>query len=564
MKMGPIAPKDPVNQRQFYYIMLDKQISIFPTPDGKNVSVIFANDGRLRSASGIVGNVTDEKILDLVASTEGIRKLVYGIGVSMITDTGEGAKFFFDQNGKSRPEGTSISTDITGDGVEYLLPFDEFEWGNDDKEPGQFRFEFVSSNVLATVNVRFYLNDGFVAPPFEGIDKVDPSSDGYKKMIEQGILSLGDTTRLKEVFKRARSGEETAITFIGGSITQGAGSNPINKECYTYKTFEGFKTVIEPKGNVTYVKAGVGGTPSELGMIRVDKDLIKFGAVEPDIVVIEFAVNDAGDETGGDCYEGLIRRCLKMKKKPAVILLFSVFVDDYNLEERLVPIGKYYNLPLVSIKSAVTKQFYLKKDEGRVIGKNAFFYDRYHPANIGHTIMSDCLIKLFERADREEVPSGEKTDENKPAMRSDSFDEIHLIDRTHNDFGAMIKAGSFIGTDKNLQACQMDLSIESTPQFPDNWARTGKGDDPFVMKVKCKTLLIVYKDSNEPEFGPADVFVDGKLVKSIDPKPIGWIHCNPYVIIRENEVTEHVVEVKMQKGFEDKYFTILGFGISVK
>ena len=564
MKMGPIAPQDPVRQRQFYYVMLDKQISIFPVADGKNASIIFANDGRLKSASELVGNVSDDRILDLLATTKGIRELVYGIGVSMITDTGEGAKFFFDQNGKSRPEGTSVSTEITGDGVEYLVPFDAYEWGDDDKEPGQFRFEFASSDVLATVNVRFYLNDGFVAPPFEGIDKVDPDSDGYKKMIEKGVMSLGDTTRLKEVFKRARNGEDVAVTFIGGSITQGAGSNPINKECYTFKTYEGFKKLIGPKGNVDYVKAGVGGTPSELGMIRVDKDLIKFGAVEPDIVVIEFAVNDAGDETGGDCYEGLVRRCLNMKKKPAVILLFSVFVDDYNLEERLVPIGKYYNLPLVSIKSAVTDQFYLKKDEGRVIGKNAFFYDRYHPANIGHTIMADCLLKLFERADIEDVPDGEKTDGHKPAMRSDDFDEIRLIDRAHNEFGAVIEPGSFTGTDTNLQACQMDRSIESTPQFPDNWARFGKGDDPFRMTVKCRTLLIVYKDSNSPDEGDVDVYVDGKFVRSIDPRAIGWIHCNPFVIIREKEVKEHLIEIKMRKGFEDKNFTILGFGVAVR
>ncbi|MCR5432265.1 MAG: SGNH/GDSL hydrolase family protein [Lachnospiraceae bacterium] len=563
MKMGPIAPQDPVRQRQFYYVMLEKQISIFPTTNGKNASIIFANDGRLKSASELVGNVTDDKILSLLANTGDIRKLVYGIGVSMITDTGEGASFFFDQNSVTNSTGTSISAEITGDGVEYLLPFDAFEWKHDDKEPGQFRFEFKNLDVTATVNVRFYLNDGYTAPPFEGIDKVDPASQGYKEMIEKGVMSLGDTTRLKEVFKRARAGEDVAVTFIGGSITQGAGSNPINKECYTYKTYEGFNKIINPKGNVTYVKAGVGGTPSELGLVRVDKDLIKFGEVEPDIVVIEFAVNDAGDETGGDCYEGLVRRCLNMKKKPAVVLLFSVFVDDYNLEERLVPIGKYYNLPLVSIKSAVTEQFYIKKEDGRVIGKNAFFYDRYHPANIGHTIMADCILKLFERADREDVPVGEKTDGKKPAMRSDDFDNIRLIDRAHNDFGAVIEPGSFTETDTNLQSCQMDRSIESTPQFPDNWARFGKGDDPFRIRLNCKTLIIVYKDSHSADEGDTDVYVDGKFVRSIDPRAIGWIHCNPYVIIREKEAKEHLVEIKMRKGFEDKNFTILGFGVGI-
>ena len=48
-----------------------------------------------------------------------------------------------------------------------------------------------------------------------------------------------------------------------------------------------------------FIKAGVGGTPSELGMIRFDRDVLRDGQ-QPDIVVIEFAVNDEGDETKGD------------------------------------------------------------------------------------------------------------------------------------------------------------------------------------------------------------------------------------------------------------------------
>jgi len=545
--------------------MLDKQISIMPDSNGRNVSVIFANDQRLISASKYVGNVNDETILKLVKTTEGIRKLVYGIGVSMITDTGEGAVFNFDQNGATDPsKGTHLSIDITGDGIEYLMPIEGANWGDDDKEPGQFRFEFGNTPVKATVNVRFYLNDGFTAPPFEGIDNVDSSSDAYKKMIEKCVVDLGDYTRLKKVFEKARAGEDTAITFIGGSITQGAGSNPINKECYACKTYEGYKNTYAAKDNVTYVKAGVGGTPSELGMIRVDKDLVKFGAVDPDIVVIEFAVNDAGDETEGDCFEGLVRNCLNMKKKPAVVLIFSVFADDYNLEERLIPIGKHYNLPMVSVKRAVTDQFYLGKDEGRIIGKNAFFYDCYHPTNIGHTIMADCLLELFKKADEAGKFSGKETDGLIKPLRSSDFEDIHLLDRTHNPFGAQIDCGSFCDTDNQLQACQMDSSIESTPQFPDNWSHTGKGSAPFVMDLKCRTLVAVVKDSHSPAEGKVDFFVNGKFARTVDPKEIGWIHCGPVIIMRGDKTVDCHLEIKMHPGDEDKNATILGFGIQTK
>ena len=64
-------------------------------------------------------------------------------------------------------------------------------------------------------------------------------------------------------------------------------------------------------------------------MIRFDRDVLREGE-QPDLVVIEFAVNDEGDETKGDCYESLVRKVLKLPWRPAVVLLFSVFANDWE------------------------------------------------------------------------------------------------------------------------------------------------------------------------------------------------------------------------------------------
>ena len=62
-------------------------------------------------------------------------------------------------------------------------------------------------------------------------------------------------------------------------------------------------------------------------MIRYEKDLTYYGKFIPDVVIVEFAVNDEGDETKGECYDSLVRKIYNSPQKPAVILLFSVFVD---------------------------------------------------------------------------------------------------------------------------------------------------------------------------------------------------------------------------------------------
>lgn len=558
--MGPIAPKDPVKRRDFFYIMLEKQISAAPAPEGKGVCYIY-EDGRLPSSAKIVGNITDEEELKLLTTAAGFRKLVYAIGVSVMTSEVPNCEFTFQMYGKrdTYSSGTIIKQTVSTDGVEYLIPLHEVEWSDDDDRPGQIVFGFDKPGFLSTVNVRFYLNDGYTAPPFEGLDPIDTTTDAYRGMIANSAISAGNNYRLKKVIERAQAGEDITLAYIGGSITQGAGATPINTECYTRKMFEAFESRYMKGGKGTYIKAGVGGTPSELGMIRYDRDVLADGKNTPDIVVIEFAVNDAGDETGGDCYEGLVRTALNGPGHPAVILLFAVFADDYNLEERLVPIGEHYKLPMVSLKAAVTKQFYLTKDTGRVLAKNRYFYDVFHPANIGHIIMADCLMQAVDNAAA--APFDEAMDyEEVSALRSADFEGIHLIDRAQNSFGAVIDCGDFTETDTVLQCCEMNLDAYTTPQFPNNWMRRS-GDKPFVMDVNCARLVAVIKDSASPSDGSADFFVDGKLVKTINPHDVGWTHCNPQIIVREQTCGQHHIEVKMHPGDEDKCFTILGFGI---
>lgn len=52
---------------------------------------------------------------------------------------------------------------------------------------------------------------------------------------------------------------------------------PVNTECYAYKSYQLFQKTFAQKENVKFIKAGVGGTPSEPGMIRFDRDVLRQG-----------------------------------------------------------------------------------------------------------------------------------------------------------------------------------------------------------------------------------------------------------------------------------------------
>ena len=321
-------------------------------------------------------------------------------------------------------------------------------------------------------------------------------------------------------------------------------------------------------GECAFVKAGVGGTPSELGMIRFDRDVLRDGSQKPDLVVIEFAVNDEGDETQGVCYESLVRKALALPWKPAVILLFAVFSNDWNLQDRLSPVGRNYDLPMVSVLDAVCPQFPLLPSEGRVISRNQYFYDVYHPSNLGHQVMADCLSNLIDVVNASDDSLEKEPDvaETAPVIGAD-FENIELLDKKELEKIkdkykiSEVDEGSFTETDEDLQAVEMDKDIEMTPEFPHNWCHE-RGDAPFKMTLTCQKLLLIFKDSASATHGTAEIFIDGKLIREADPHINNWTHCNAVIILNEETSQEHDVVIQMKKGQEDKKFTILGFGIA--
>ncbi len=565
---GPKAPKDPTKKRKGFYIMRGKSVTGSEQPDGRGTQFLYMNDGRMLSSARIVGNITDEEILKLMETTEGFRKLVHSIGVTVESDNREEViDYVFQMYGHTDlyGSGTVLRMPVTANGMEHMLVLDECEWSEDDHLPGQMRFEFEKPNQFATVAVKFYLHDGYEVPDAEEEEPVDFTSTDYQEMLKKSLVQTGNNARLKKAIDKAKKGEDITIAFIGGSITQGAGAIPIHTECYAYKTFKGL-CELAGKGtdeNIHYVKAGIGGTPSELGMLRYERDVLENGNITPDIVVVEFAVNDEGDETEGECYDSLVRKIYGAENQPAVILMFSVFADDWNLQERLEPVGESYQLPMVSVKDAVVEQFYKKPGQGKVLSKNQFFYDSFHPSNMGHTIMADGLIHLLKTVDSQEMQEDTLVLADVKAPIGGEFETVKLLDRSQNEVGAVIDCGGFCDTDEELQAVERNMDLVATNTFPYNWMHKGgnaQAAQPFVMDITCSALLMISKDSGSNQVGCAEVYVDGEKVLLADPHVNGWTHCNAQICFRGREKKSYHVEVRMQPGQEEKDFTILGFG----
>jgi len=387
---------------------------------------------------------------------------------------------------------------------------------------------------------------------------LDQNSDLFKRMKDRSLLSMGNTERLERVLKKLSSGEDTLISFIGGSITQGAGAEPAAGKCYARKTFEGIESLFTNRQNLRFCKAGIGGTPSLFAAFRFERDVLRTGL--PDILVIEFAVNDDIDETRGEAYESLIRRALSLPSAPAVILLFAVFKDGFNLQEKYSEIGKHYGLPMISVKDAIFPQF--DPPGASFISKERFFFDDYHPTNDGHTVMAGCILNLFEKL--KEGKTGRckaATDPAKDPLLSKAFERGYLIDRTTASSAALIKPGAFTGTDSDLQTTEFDASSDQLPVMPHNYSFDPEAEyEDFYMEVTCSVLAVMYKDTPDESFTPAEVFVDGVFIRSLDPHENDWTHCNTKLLLKDSTPKKHTVRIGIPEGKRDLHFTILGFG----
>ena len=120
---------------------------------------------------------------------------------------------------------------------------------------------------------------------------------------EKGMVNRGNWYAIQQVMERAARGEEITVGVLGGSITQGCLASK-QENCYASRVYQWWSSHF-PK--VNFINAGIGGTTSQFGVARVEEDLLRF---QPDLVFVEFSVNDDGNpffrETGAP---DSFRRC---------------------------------------------------------------------------------------------------------------------------------------------------------------------------------------------------------------------------------------------------------------
>ncbi len=207
-----------------------------------------------------------------------------------------------------------------------------------------------------------------------------------QEMLDRAIPSTEGTARLAKVMEKAARGEDINIVTIGGSVTQGYGID-VPEERYANIVYSWWEEAF-PQANVNFTNAGIGGTGSIFGVHRLERDVY---AHDPDVLIVEFAVNDKNDESVGtdESFEALIRKVLLERPNTAIIALFMV--ARYCDSPYQKPIAEAYGIPMISFREA----FLPELDSGRFTWKS-IMPDELHPNVQGHAITGGLITSYLD------------------------------------------------------------------------------------------------------------------------------------------------------------------------
>ncbi len=338
-----------------------------------------------------------------------------------------------------------------------------------------------------------------------------------------------DESALYKCLQKAHNGKKITAGFIGGSITigkmsVGAADACVDKKLSYVEYFSRWWRQKFPEAGLDVVNAGINATDSYLGVHRVQKDILD---QKPDLVVVEFAVNDQMTNLHKQSYENLVRRILTADFHPAVLLLFMSRTNGKSCQFHQIQIGKHYHLPMLSYGNVMEDML-----RHGMHTADELSGDGIHPSALGSAIAGEILTRYLEiiyekqpwQIVKRTAPSSYLTSEEYKNAEVLSCNDLNI--KNMGTFRPVNKSTFFSG---NLECCSGDGNLEFT--------------------VTCKNLGVLYVRLNDKSGGQFDIYVDGKKTSEINADNRGAHNNQPGTVpcFFSNSMDTHTIRISKKK-----------------
>lgn len=214
-----------------------------------------------------------------------------------------------------------------------------------------------------------------------------PSSRGPAPVTE----SLWHTSKIKlcdKVLERVNTSSSDRVLrvgVLGGSVTTGGGCGKTSWVALFKVMLQEVLSCQGVRADVEIVNRARGASGSLRGFLCYDA---LFGDWVPDVLLLEYAINDRTGET-----LELLLRSLPLQVAPVMISVYSLRGGFGNAQFDQDALARYYDVPLVSIRDALRPGFVLDSDAE----ERWFSEDRHHPSCDGHFQIAQLITNFFAR-----------------------------------------------------------------------------------------------------------------------------------------------------------------------
>ena len=235
---------------------------------------------------------------------------------------------------------------------------------------------------------------------------------------------------------KLKNNKKLTVGYFGGSITEGAGASDPSK-CWRSLTTQWFRETY-PDCEINEIMAAIGGTGSDLGAYRCERDLI---SGNPDLVFFEFSCNDAEDKflpILNNC-ESIFRKIWNNDPTTEIIVVYTMIksMDDDMLSSKVVEsraahqaAALYYGNMQIDMGEVLRQRVHLAGGDW-----NTYTVDTVHPNDNGYRIYADVVISRLKEALLAEADSlfGKILPES--IFKERSYEGACLVDASEADFG---------------------------------------------------------------------------------------------------------------------------------
>lgn len=342
------------------------------------------------------------------------------------------------------------------------------------------------------------------------------------------------------------SSEPLTVAFLGGSLTEGhvdyEGTSLSDDKLKWANVMIKFLSGVFPRRPLRAVNAGLGGTGTDYGAARLERDVL---ACDPDILFIEFSCNDM-PHTSADVseqgraqrqiyLENIIRRCMEQEKVPVIIYMHVPLPFEGEVLDRYLigcqykqEVLDHYEIPTVDAMADFAREYEVESNRDEKLSLHDY-YDRYykrkqsglgaydvHPNGNGYMLFAKSLINAIMHEPERYLRRFNMKDTPYRADFSDEISKRFNYIPASSDRISYKGEWKLFGAENEFITEDADIAIGSgayrnATQFPDGIMQTfmPRGAE-FSFDTEADAICMPHVSARAGI--SASVFADGELV----------------------------------------------------